>query len=281
MENPNYYAVLPADVRYDKELKANAKLLYGEITSLCNEKGICWASNKYFAELYGVSKETISRWISQLAEKKYIFIKIFYKKDSKEVDKRIISINYFKDEIPIDENVNTPCQNNQGIEVLTKTSIPYGQKNQESIDKNVKENITSINNKEEEERKNFFQQDLKEVINFYENNITLITPYVAEDMEKYLQEGLTVGLIIKAMQEAVDRNARSWKYIKSILNDCCNNKVKTAEQFKIRQEEFKSNKNHNQSKVKAEEKEDYEEVEYTEEEYREKLYEKQKGGNDV
>ena len=43
-----------------------------------------------------------------------------YKKDSKEVDKRIISINYFKDEIPIDENVNTPCENNQGIEVLTK-----------------------------------------------------------------------------------------------------------------------------------------------------------------
>ena len=163
---------------------------------------------------------------------------------------------------------------------MTKTSIPYSQKSQEGIDKNVKENITSINNKEEEERKNFFQQDLKEVISFYENNITLITPYVAEDMEKYLQEGLTAGLIIKAMQEAVDRNARSWKYIKSILNDCCNNNVKTAERFKIRQEEFKSNKNHT-AKTKTEEKVEYEEVEFTEEEYRKKLYEKQKGGNNV
>ena len=162
-----------------------------------------------------------------------------------------------------------------------KTRTPYPLKYGNPIHQKTEDNITSINNKEEEERKNFFQQDLKEVINFYENNITLITPYVAEDMEKYLQEGLTAGLIIKAMQEAVDRNARSWKYIKSILNDCYNNKVKTAEQFKIRQEEFKSNKNHNQSKVKTEEKEDYEEVEYTEEEYRKKLYEKQKGGNDV
>ena len=163
----------------------------------------------------------------------------------------------------------------------TKTRIPYPSKHGNPIHQKTEDNITSINNKEEEERKNFYQQDLKEVINFYKNNITAITPDVAEDMEKYLQEGLTAGLIIKAMQEAVDRNARSWKYIKSILNNCCDNNIKTAEQFKIKQDEFKSNKNHNQQKAKTEEKIDYEEVEYTEEEYRKKLYEKQKGGNNV
>ena len=281
MENPSYYAIIPGKVRYDKELKANAKLLYGEITALCNEKGICWASNKYFADLYGVSKETISRWISQLAEKEYIFIKIFYKKDSKEVDKRIISINHFKDKIPIDENVNTPCENNQCIEVLTKTSIPYTQKDQEGIDKNVKENITSINNKEKEEERNF-QEELKKTINFYEENITLISPFVAEDMEKYLsEEGLEAELIIEAMKEAVSRNARNWSYVVSILNDCCNNKIKTAKQFRIKQEEFKSNKIHKNENKPAKEEVEYEEVEYTEEEYRKRLYEKQKGGNDV
>ncbi len=271
MDKPNYYSVIPAKVRYDKELMANAKLLYGEITALCNDKGICWARNEYFADLYDVSNETISRWISQLNKKKYIKVKMFYKKDSKEIDKRIISINQY----PIDENVNTYCQENQSNTILTKTSIPYIQKNQGGIDKNIKENITSINNKEKEEERNF-QSELKDVIEFYNNNITLITSFISEDMEKYLKSGLYADLIIEAMKEAVSRNKRNWKYITGILNDCINNKVYTAKQFKIRQEEFKSNKTQTNRSNKTKEKVEYREVELTEEQYNKMMNERGK-----
>jgi len=88
----SYYAIIPATVRYDKNLPDGAKLLYGEITALCNQEGFCWASNQYFADLYGKSKNTISRWIALLEKLGYIIRNIRYKTDSKEVDARCITI---------------------------------------------------------------------------------------------------------------------------------------------------------------------------------------------
>ena len=35
-EQPNYYAIIPATIRYDNNLKPAEKLLYGEITALAN-----------------------------------------------------------------------------------------------------------------------------------------------------------------------------------------------------------------------------------------------------
>lgn len=106
MENKkSYYAIIPANVRYDEELSPNAKLLYGEITALCNDKGYCWASNDYFSQLYSKSKYTISRWISSLTQKGYIECQI----DKNNGNLRLLSISA----IPIDENRNTPIDENR------------------------------------------------------------------------------------------------------------------------------------------------------------------------
>ena len=72
MEKPNYYAILSAEVRYDNRLRPNVKLLYAEITALCNMNMECFASNRYFSELYGKSKGSISGWISELVKYGYI-----------------------------------------------------------------------------------------------------------------------------------------------------------------------------------------------------------------
>lgn len=70
---PSYYAVISAPVRYNKKLCANAKLLFAEITALCNHNGYCWANNYYFANLFTVETRTIQRWIIQLEELGFIY----------------------------------------------------------------------------------------------------------------------------------------------------------------------------------------------------------------
>lgn len=70
--HPNYYAVIPASVRYDSDLTAAAKLLYGEIAALCNQEGFCWASNRYFASLYNTTPRSIQNWLNDLEARGYL-----------------------------------------------------------------------------------------------------------------------------------------------------------------------------------------------------------------
>lgn len=140
-ENVSYYAVIPANVRYDEDLTANAKLLYGEITALCNQKGYCWASNSYFAKLYHVKNWAISNWISQLVKKGYIITEIKYKENTKLIEERRIRIPEAKvccenPQYPIVKNHNT---------LLCENTIPYSENSQYPIVKNHIENNT-VNN---------------------------------------------------------------------------------------------------------------------------------------
>lgn len=91
---PNYYAIIPSEVRYDSRLKANEKLLFAEITSLTNKKGYCYANNEYFAELYNAKKDTISRWISGLEKLGYLKRELI-KDNSGQIIERRLYINSY------------------------------------------------------------------------------------------------------------------------------------------------------------------------------------------
>ena len=153
-EKPNYYAIIPAEVRYDKELKDKAKLLYGEITCLSNEYGYCYASNKYFANLYQVSVTTISLLIKNLIDRGYLTSEIIYKKGTKEIDKRYLRISkegylrFLKEGIKekLKDN-NTSINNNKEINNI---NIIYKEKNfkkptLEEVEEYCKERNNNIN----------------------------------------------------------------------------------------------------------------------------------------
>jgi len=109
-EKPAYFGILTADVRYDKRLKPMEKILFSEISALCDMNGNCEASNSYFAELYEVDPKTVSSWVSNLKKNGYINSSLFYRKNTKEVEKRVLRIIIKSNQDPIHKKVNTPPQ---------------------------------------------------------------------------------------------------------------------------------------------------------------------------
>ena len=83
---------------------------------------------------------------------------------------------------------------------------------------------------------------LQDVIDFYSNNIGLMTPYVLKILESYLDEGIPAELITYAMQKAVESNKRTFQYIKGILNSWSKKGIKTLIQAKKEEQEFKQEK---------------------------------------
>ncbi|QAR34609.1 helix-turn-helix domain-containing protein [Latilactobacillus curvatus] len=73
-EQPNYYSIIPANVRHNANLSVSARLLYGDILALCDTSLRCYKTNHYFAYLNGVSEATVQRWINELVLYGYLEI---------------------------------------------------------------------------------------------------------------------------------------------------------------------------------------------------------------
>lgn len=69
---PNYYAILPAYVRYDSQLEPNAKLLFAELTALSGVQGYCYSRDDYFSGIYHVTVRTVQSWLLSLEQRGYI-----------------------------------------------------------------------------------------------------------------------------------------------------------------------------------------------------------------
>lgn len=108
---PGYYAIIPADVRYDDRIPANAKLLYGEVSALIGADGFCFASNQYFAQIYGMSVDSISRLFKKLEEHGYIKRELEKDKSGQVVRRKIfLSVSIPRIQPP-DNFADTPRQN--------------------------------------------------------------------------------------------------------------------------------------------------------------------------
>lgn len=206
-DKPNYYAIIPANVRYDSNLKDKAKLLYGEITALSNKNGICFASNSYFAKLYNVTNTTISLLIKDLIDNGYIEREIIYKDGTKEIENRYLRI--------LKEGY---LRNLKG-----------------GIQENLKDNNTSINNTSI----NIYTtttMDNENLYDYLQENGFVLSPIHYEVISNWEDNELTRY----AIKQAVLNNKYNIKYIDKILYSYKKNNITTIQQVIEREEEHQN-----------------------------------------
>lgn len=101
----------------------------------------------------------------------------------------------------------------------------------ENVNVNVNDNVASDSRVD----------GLQKVIDFYNANIGLITPYGMSLLESYLNQ-MDYEVIIFAMQKAVEANVRTIQYIKGTLNNWSKKGIKTLLQAQEENEAFKQEK---------------------------------------
>lgn len=79
---------------------------------------------------------------------------------------------------------------------------------------------------------------LQEVIEFYNENIGIITPYGIEILSDYEKE-MDKELIILAMKKSVEANKRTIQYIKGILNNWSKKGIKTVLEAEQEDDKFR------------------------------------------
>lgn len=110
-----------------------------------------------------------------------------------------------------------------------------------NVNENVNDNV-NVNVNDNDKVSDSCVDGLQKIIDFYNENIGLITPYGVEVLEDYSKD-MPTDLIIYAMQISVEANKRTIKYIKAILNNWQKAGIRTLVQAK-----YENHKKKNESK---------------------------------
>ncbi|MCG2256852.1 helix-turn-helix domain-containing protein [Staphylococcus epidermidis] len=204
-EQPNYYSIIPAHVRYDKELKPMEVIMYGELTALSNKYGYSYASNNYFAELYNVHKKTVSTWISNLKEKGYIDTVVIRDENMTVTERRIY--------------ITAPYPSNHGEGYPQKSGDPIHKKTEEN---NTRINNTRINRDSDETSKSF---------QYISNNLEIIqSPLKAQQLEEAIKDFKDNKLeIVTVATDYCRENSKGVNYLIKVLENWSKDGVDTKE----------------------------------------------------
>lgn len=232
-EQPSYYSILTANVRYDKRLRASEKVFFSEITALSNKYGYCTASNRYFANLYEVSKDTVSTWVSDLVKLGYVKREEIRNEQTKEVIERRL---YPVATPPIDKKADRySSKDRESID--KKVDTPIGKKAEENT---TSLNITSINKVAAVGE----QEKLDETDIFGEVQACgiQITPFNQQLLVDYIQKLKPELIVYAAQQTSISAKHPNFNYFKAILERYIQLGLESVEEAKELEAKFEANK---------------------------------------
>jgi hypothetical protein len=188
---------LPKEIYLHKGLTPTEKLLLAEINSF-STNGVCYASNKHFAEFLGISVKHVSVLVNKLAKLGLVSVEIVYKEDSKEVDKRFITPICFEANTPPFENgypllveKDTP-PDTEGYPLPINTEVKEQYKKQvKEQEKDLKINKKNVPNSE-------YEAEFETIWGNYPKKVgkkKALSSYIkARKVNKYTYETIKLGL---------------------------------------------------------------------------------------
>lgn len=220
-----YYAVIPATVLFNIDLKATEKLLYALITILSNKEGYCFATNKYLGKKLATHPHTISKWVSNLNDKGFVRLQMIRNNTGEIIQRRI-----YPNDTPYTLNKTYPYTSKR-----TEGISPKGQYNNISINK-IDRLFNYIINKNADFPSEFSKVDFNEIYKLlgkYEMLYTkeIIQYITKENLERIKNIIYVIALLVKDKLQHLSYKVSRDKLVK-IYNDC-----------KLKEEEYKDKSN--------------------------------------
>ena len=218
-QKPNLYAILPAKVRYAKDLTASEKLLFAEITALSTSQGYCSATNSYIGHLLGVSERSVSRQVAKLIEGGYIRTEVIRVGRDKTLRHIYVLLDHVGKKVSCSEPAKLRKSYSSGGDLLNEQPVtgPAKVEGDKPTAKKVSKTIPS-----DSQGPNPFA--------FFTENIGVLTPHIAEQIEAFVDDFADgEAIVIKALEIAVENQKRNFGYAKSILNNWYASNIRTSQ----------------------------------------------------
>ncbi|WP_220751587.1 DnaD domain protein [Apilactobacillus xinyiensis] len=238
-QNTRYFLQVPIANVSGKNLTSTEKLVYGHIFTILNANDKCFISNKKIGENIEISERSVSRAVSRLKSIGLIDVNLVYKENSKEVEKRYITLS---------DRYLGGDTDDRGV--VTQMSIPprhrclYPHDTDGVDNKKINKKInrsSSSSSSESDSGKSAQSESSKPKINPKKNPYELYqqlwgfpNSIVRQDLQEWINE-FSSDVVYYAIYTAGKNNVSSYgvgRYLNAVFSAWEKEKVKNVEQAK-------------------------------------------------